>query len=304
MPEVILQEPKEVLAPASRRFEIPVFGETSDPKADPALAPPAPPKAKAPAAEPAEAVPQDGQNTGEQATPATPEGEKPDTEKDDPEKQRGTRRFERRLDKAYRRAAEEKARADFLAKEVEKLRPQAPVDTNAPKLEQFTSVEDFSQAATKYGAEKAIKEYEEKQRSAANQQMQERIVNDWEEKEAKGEEKYEDFNKVVGKLDPRIPMNVAIMQAENGEDVAHYLGKHQKEAERIIRLDPVSQIREIGKLEAKLLAEPAKPKTPSKAPAPITPLTGAAPIASDLPSENDDTAAWIKKRQRQVHGKR
>ena len=94
------------------------------------------------------------------------------------------------------------------------------------------------------------------------------------------------------------------VEAENAEDVAYYLGKNPKEAERIVSLPTLSQVREIGKLEAKLLAEPAKPKTPSKAPAPITPLTGAAPVTTDVPSENDEIGTWIKRRSKQVHGKR
>ena len=39
------------------------------------------------------------------------------------------------------------------------------------------------------------------------------------------------------------------MEAENGDDIAHYLGKNPKEAHRIAQLHPRSQIREIGKLE-------------------------------------------------------
>ena len=95
-----------------------------------------------------------------------------------------------------------------------------------------------------------------------------------------------------------------MMEADNADDIAYHLGSHPKEAQRIAALSPLSQIREIGKLEAKLLAEPAKPKAPSKAPAPITPLTGVAQVATEVPSEQDDMATWIKKRQKQVYGKR
>jgi hypothetical protein len=110
---------------------------------------------------------------------------------------------------------------------------------------------------------------------------------------------------VVGKIEPTSPLTVAIMKAENGHDIAYHLGKNLKEAQRIAALDPVSQIFELGRIAAKLSAEPEKPKMPSKAPAPITPLTGATPTAATAePSENDDTATWIKKRQKQVHGRR
>jgi hypothetical protein len=71
-----------------------------------------------------------------------------------------------------------------------------------------------------------------------------------------------------------------------------------------VALSPTAQIREIGKLEHRLAAEPPKPKTPSKAPAPITPLTGTAPVVSDVPTESDDVGAWIKKRNKQLYGQR
>mgnify|MGYP001567904123 FL=1 len=67
------------------------------------------------------------------------------------------------------------------------------------------------------------------------------------------------------------------MEAENGEEIAYYLGhpSHIKETQRIMALSAVSQIREIGKLEMKLSQRAEPPKTPSKAPAPITPVAGA-----------------------------
>jgi hypothetical protein len=89
---------------------------------------------------------------------------------------------------------------------------------------------------------------------------------------------------------------------EADADLAYYLAKHPKEVERLSELPTVSaRIRELGKLEAKIAAEPEKPKAPSKAPAPIKPLSGAGSTKSDVPSEDDSTADWIRKRQKQVH---
>jgi hypothetical protein len=95
------------------------------------------------------------------------------------------------------------------------------------------------------------------------------------------------------------------MQADNGDEIAYHLAKHQKEAMRIAALDPLSQAREIGFLSAKLAAEPPKPKVPSKAPAPITPLAGKSAGASDLPLDTDDPKTWQEKenaRLRKKHG--
>lgn len=92
------------------------------------------------------------------------------------------------------------------------------------------------------------------------------------------------------------------MSLENGGDVAYYLGTHMDEAKKIAAMPPLKQIIEVGKIAHKLSLEPSKPK-PSKAPAPISPLSGAAAPDSSAPSDKDDMATWIKKRNTQVYGK-
>jgi hypothetical protein len=266
-----------------------------------AQAPAAPPQA--PAAAPAQA---EGQNQTGEAPAADPEGKKPDTDQD-PEKQRGTRRFERRLDKAYRRAAEAEARAQLFETQLKEARAQSqpPADPSAPRLEQFDDVEKYAAAKAKYESEKVLREHSAKQQTESTKRHQAQLIESYEAKAARAEGKYEDYDDVVGDISPETPMGMAIMEADNAEDVAWFLGKNIKEAERIAKLPPLSQIREIGKIEAKLLADPpVKPKTPSKAPAPITPLKGAAPVTTDVPSEQDDMKTWFRKRQKQVHGKR
>ncbi len=288
MPEVVAEKPQEVVI-APKRFELP-------------QEPPVQPKApEAPAAAPT------GENTTEQAPVAKPEGEKPDTEKDDPEKQRGQRRFERRIQKAYQKMAEEKARADFLEKQLAEQRAKiAPVaDPTAPTLEQHGfDPEKYAEAKAAYERDKAVREFQSKQHAESQKQAIERVSADWASKVEKAEDKYEDFEEKVGKLDPRNPVVLAIMEAENGADIAYHLGSHADEAKKLFSLSPASAIREIGKLEARLSAPTEKPKTPSKAPAPVQPLTGTSPVTSSEPSENDDTATWIRKRQKQISARR
>jgi hypothetical protein len=70
-------------------------------------------------------------------------------------------------------------------------------------------------------------------------------------------------------------MASAIKSSELATDMAYYLGSNLKEAERIFKLPPMMQIKELGKLEARLEAgEPAVKKV-SSAPAPIKPIAGA-----------------------------
>jgi hypothetical protein len=277
---------------------------------DVSAAPAAPDTPAAPAAAPdAPAAPAEGaqgaQNTAEQAPATAPDGDKPEVTPEQAAKREG-RRFERRLDKAYKRAAEAQARAEFLEKQLNEFKAKATpaevADPAEPKLEQFDDIQKYAKALAKYESEKAVKDYQARQQGESQKQQQARLEQDWESKAERGEGKYDDWADVVGDIKPTAPWLAALMEADNGDEIAYFLGKNIKEAQRIIALSPMAQIREIGRLEAKLAAEPPKPKTPSRAPAPIAPLTGATPVATDVPSDQDDMGTWMKKRQKQVHG--
>src|SRR3990167_3075201 len=198
-------------------------------KAVPAPVTPAAPAAPAPEA-PAEGETTPAQNTAEQAPATAPEGDKPATDQD-PEKQRGSRRFERRLDRAYKRTEEQQARADFLEKELAKHRQSAPpADAEAPKLENFKDIEEYATARAKHESEKAVKAHQAQQQSESHKREQTRLTESWEAKAERGSAKYEDFDEVVGDIKPTSPWAMAIMEAENGEDIAHHLGTNLKEA--------------------------------------------------------------------------
>ena len=268
----------------------------------------------------AETVTPDDQNKEKQAPSATPDAKPDEPKKSDKpeealtpeqaaerERKREGARYGRRLDKAYRERAEAQARADLLEQRLSALeksqQPQAPSD--APTLAQFEyDPEKYANAKADYAKKQTEKEIQQKTQADTQKQHQQRLVSDWEEKVAAAEDKYDDFDPRIASIAPVTPMAAAIMEAENGVEIASYLLKNPKEDKRIGALPPLSQIREIGKLEAKLLSEPEKPKAPSKAPAPIVPLTGSATPESPLPSEEDDVGSWIKKRQKQVYGKR
>ena len=279
---------------APRRYEIPVLGETI-PEAPLVQTPPAA----------AEVVAKDDQDTGEQAPPAKPEAQ-PAPEEVTPEQaaKREGRRFGRKLDKAIRRGAEAQARAELAERRLAELeKPKAP--EGEPKLEQFDyDPEKYAQAKADYAKSQAAKEFEAKQRTEAGQQQQQKLISDWEEKAERGADKYPDWEERVGNLKPDTPFLATIMEADNGDDLAHYLGTHEKEFKAIAQLQQRQAIFKLGLLAAKLALTPEKPKAPSKAPAPITPLTGVAAVASPEPSEQDNMGDWMKKRQKQVYGKR
>ena len=252
-----------------------------------------------PPAPPAE-VASSGQNPAEQApaTDATPE--KAEVTDEQPEK-RSQSRFERRLSKAYRKYGEEKARADFLEKQLNEFKaPKAHPQEGTPRLEQFDDIEKYADAKAEWAKSNAVRDFEAKQRTTAQQAQQQRLVTQWEEKATAAEVKYDDFDEVVGEIKPTHPLTVAIMREENGADVAYHLGKNPKEAMRIAALDPMDQILAIGRLAAKLSSEPPVAKQPSKAPPPIAPVSGTAAAPIEEISPDDDMKTFIRKRERQL----
>lgn len=239
-----------------------------------------------------------------------PEGEKPDGEQTDktepdPEKRRESRRIERKIGNAYRKAAEAQARADVLEQQVKELsarqvQPAADQPApGAPRIEDFSTVQEYATAVAKHESEQAVQKYRQGQAQEAGKAIQAKTLQAWEANVDKAADKYDDFNEVVGELKPGTPWTDAIMRSENGADVAYHLGQNIKEAERIIAMDPVSQILAIGRLSAKLATTPPTPKTASKAPPPIKPVQGVS-VAEDGPSESQDMAAWIKARNKQL----
>ena len=236
-----------------------------------------PPKPAAPAA-PAEVAPA-------APAPATPPDEialQPDpvepekvTTGKDPEPRKPSRSYERRIDKIVRSRAEAQARAEKAELELQNLRSsQTPrVDEGAPRMEDFTDVKEYEKSVRAHERKIALEEHDKKQKDTQQQQVLSRLSSEWEDRLAKAYDKYDDFDEVVGEIKPVNPLSIAIMEEENGPDIAHYLGKNPKEIRRILDLSVNAQVREIGKLSIKL-SQTSEPKKPSKAPPPITPVTG------------------------------
>lgn len=250
------------------------------------------------------------QNTEVSATPE-PQAETPDTDKpvtDDTPRKPSNSKFDRKIDRLNRAIGEQKARADYLAQQLEAAqpKPQAPSDGMAFDKDGEAygwDVEKYAEAKAKKAGEDALKRYGDEQQAQTQKQAEAQLTKSWESKTSRAESKYDDFDEVVGDLTPTSPINIAIMQAENGEDIAHYLGKNLQEAHRIANLDLISAVREIGRLEAKLLAEPPKAKTPSNAPAPITPVKGSSSANKTIFDDGLSQTEWEKVRNAQLKRK-
>ena len=110
------------------------------------------------------------------------------------------------------------------------------------------------------------------QKEAAKQQAA--LFETYKDREEEARDRYEDFEQVA--YNPNLPvtdfMAQAIQASDIGPEVIYHLGSNPKEAKRIADLPPLLQAKEIGKIEAKLVADPPTKRT-STAPAPLAPVT-------------------------------
>jgi len=142
-----------------------------------------------------------------------------------------------------------------------------PVPSEPLKADDFADAPSYAEAL----AERKAQELLAKRDAEAERQA---TLDAYHDREEEARNKYDDFEQVA--YNPKLPVTETMAQtiqaSDNGPDVIYYLGSNPKEAERIARLSPLLQAREIGKIEAKLGDNPPAKKT-STAPAPIAPVT-------------------------------
>jgi hypothetical protein len=182
------------------------------------------------------------------------------------------------------------------------VRQAAPVvSKEIPSIENFDSTDAYAEAL-------AVKKAEELIAARDRQTYQAEVVEAYNEREEKARDKYDDFEDVVYNPKLRITdvMAESIQSSDNGPDLAYWLGSNPKEAERIARLSPILQAKEIGKIEVRLADNPPVKKSTS-APTPISPVTAR---SSGSPSHDTTdprsiksmtTSEWIEaERNRQI----
>jgi hypothetical protein len=177
--------------------------------------------------------------------------------------------------------------------------PVAPKEV--PSIDNFESPDAYAEAL-------ALKKAEELLIQRDRQKEQAEIVEAYGEREEKARDKYDDYEDVVYNPKLRITdvMAETIQHSDIGPDLAYWLGSNPKEADRIARLSPIMQAREIGRIEVKLTDNPTVKKTTS-APTPISPVTAR---SSGSPSHDTtdprsiktmSTSEWIEaERNRQI----
>ena len=197
--------------------------------------------------------------------------------------------------------AERKIRREW--QQAQEAQRQAPAE--APDPDEYGDVESYAEALANHKADLILARREEKQHQV-------KLQTTYEEREDAARERYNDFQQVVYKQPvdggPSITdaMLEVIMGSDHGPEIAYHLGKNVEASRRIARLDPLSQARELGRIEATLgEARPAR-KT-SSAPEPIKPVGGRssspAYSASDPRSDSLPIAEWMARRDQELRAR-
>jgi hypothetical protein len=149
---------------------------------------------------------------------------------------------------------------------------------------------------------------EQKAQELLARREQSQVLESYYEREEDARAKYDDFEQVA--YNPKLAVTEVMAQtiqlSDIGPDLIYHLGSNPKEAERIARMPPVLQAKEIGKLEAKLASNPPAKRT-STAPAPIAPVTARSSSGGHYDTTDPrsiktmSTSEWIEaERQRQI----
>lgn len=189
----------------------------------------------------------------------------------------------------------------------QQTRQPAPAPEAAPaaplRLEQFESPEAYAEALAEQKAAERIHQQEV-------QRQQAEIAESHFEREEAARAKYDDYEQVA--YNPRLPITTtmaeAIRASDIGPDLAYHLGQNPKEADRIAKLSPLLQAKEIGRLEAKLVDAPPVKKS-SSAPAPISPVTPRSTSAAAIDTTDPrsiktmSTSEWIEAENKRIRQK-
>jgi type II secretory pathway component PulM len=211
---------------------------------------------------------------------------------------------QKRIDQAIarQRATErENARLKTELAQIKQKAAEAPAPK--PDSSKFESQEAFLEALAGWKADEAMKAKDAEKAKAESDSEADSEKAAAESLMESGKDKYEDFEEVVMNENLKISPEMldASLQSEMGHDVLYWFGKHPKEAQRISSIrNPVTVAREVGRIEARISAEPEsvkpKPKV-SQAPDPINPVKSG--TVSDNSLESMNMREYIAKRKQQ-----
>lgn len=128
----------------------------------------------------------------------------------------------------------------------------------------------------KAAQEKAAREKAEREVAEADR----KVKATWQERQTAARKQYADYDDVVSTAESPMSMTMQnmLLESEDGPDLLYYLARNPAEAERIFELAPITQVRELERISARIKPSNSAPETKtrsvSSAPKPVRPLQG------------------------------
>lgn len=218
-------------------------------------------------------------------------------------KPKGKGGFQNRIDKLTKDKYDLMEKVERLELEAKdraagKEAARAKDEPKKPKMDDYDDLESYVNALSDFNTQQKIAELKAKESEESEQQSLREIYDSYNEKVAAFSAEHDDFEEVVGRPDLKIPQGVqlAILEMDNGPEVAYFLGSNPDICKKLAEMRPVSAVVQIGKIAAKLESPSPKAKPASTATEPIKPVSGSARSARPL-SEVDDADEYMKRRR-------
>lgn len=182
----------------------------------------------------------------------------------------------------------------------------APTETGSPHVEAFPIYDDYLVAKAKYEMRQELQRDEATRTAATVKQQREKVDQEF---RTRMEEAAKTDPDIMFVLDDRTLPVSAIMaeiikESDAGPRLLRHLSNDRQLAARLAQLTPFLAAKELGRLEAQILAthKPEPPKKISQAPEPIKPLDAKGSLPTDLAEIS--IAEFMKRRNAQQFGKR
>ena len=236
----------------------------------------------------AERAPSEAEQSEPEVEAEQSEPEATDEKNQNPKLERRFSTLSNARDQAKAEAQKEREARETLEARVKELEGGAKPETKSPadakpKPEQFTDAFEYAEALAEYSAEAALanRDKQDAEKRAAVEQA--KLIKGWETRLKATKAEIPDFAEMVESSTVTVSDAIrdAILESDIGPRILYHLAENEDFALKLNEMPLITAIREIGKLEARLekpveSAQSVQSVTRSKAPAPISPIRGAA----------------------------
>lgn len=203
-----------------------------------------------------------------------------------------------RIDEITRQRHEAQREAAYwrsIAEQAKEKEPSKQQD-GEPAAEDFEDHKEYVRALARYEAKQILAE----ERAAAQEKAK---ASTWAERATAAKAEMPDFDEVMASSTAPMShaMAEAIKESDIGPKVAYHLAQHPEEAARLANMSATSAAREIGRIEAALLAPKEAPtKKVTTAPTPPNPIgSGRSTVGDPSKMSMEDYMSWRNAQRKQ-----